>query len=573
MNVEELEALARSWFVGDPDESTRRELTELLDSGRTDELEERFSGPLQFGTAGLRAILGAGPARMNRAVVRRASFGLAQYLKRKTRDLSAGVVVARDARRMSAEFAEDTAAVLNGQGIPTWVFAEPVPTPLAAFACQKLSAIAGVVVTASHNPPAYNGYKVYSSNGAQIVPPEDVDIARAIAQAPRANEIPILSQGEAEKRGLFRALGPEVGEQYLQAILELRPYGRGSSKLRLVYTPLHGVGGKWAMAALSRAGFHVSEVAEQHQPDAAFPTVRFPNPEEPGAMDLAHALAERMGAELVLANDPDADRLAVTVRDSRGALMPLSGNELGVLLGHFILTQKKPLPENPLVITTLVSSTQLGDIAKSLGVRHEETLTGFKWIANRAMALSTEEKATFLFGYEEALGYAAGSVVRDKDGISAALLMADLAAFCESQGWTVAEYLQSIQRRHGLFLAQQKSVTLPGAAGSKTIAAIMEAFRKSPPSDIGGHPVKAVRDYKDGGGGIPSADVLAFSLEGGARVTLRPSGTEPKIKYYFELKEALAEGEEVSSARARGMAKLKTLQDGFIQLAQARGQP
>jgi phosphomannomutase len=574
MDTTGLRERAEAWRQADPDPSTAAELAALLARGDWTELADRFAGDLEFGTAGLRGVLGAGPNRMNRAVVRRTTAGLARYLKDQVPDVTTrGVVVGRDARRLSVELAEDTAAAFAAEGIPAYVFPQPVPTPVTAFAALHLNAAAAVMVTASHNPPEYNGYKVYWGNGAQIIPPHDTGIAASIARVEPANRVPLLSVAEARAKGLWRDLEDAVGEAYLRAILGLRVHGRGSDTLSIVYTAMHGVGGVWAERALREAGFpRFTAVSEQQMPDGRFPTVRFPNPEEPGAMDLSLATAERVGADLVLANDPDADRLAVMTRGEDGRLRMLTGNEVGVLLGHYTLTQgtKRARPH---VVTTIVSSTQLGDIARSLNAAYDEVLTGFKWIANRALERSRAEGTQFVFGYEEALGYTVGTVARDKDGVGAALVMADLAAWCQSRGTTVLGYLEEIQRRHGLYVGAQRNVTLPGAAGAQTIRAIMEAFRASPPTRIGGDPVRTVLDYKQGGRGLPPSNVLALEMEGGGRVTLRPSGTEPKIKYYFELKESLAPGEPMERARQRAEGRLARFIDDFLVLARERGQP
>jgi phosphomannomutase len=409
MDTTELRSAIEAWSAGDPDPSTRAELEELLRRGATADLEERFARPVGFGTAGLRALIGAGPARMNRAVVRSATAALARWLL--ATDPSAvqrGVVVARDARRMSAEFASDTAAVLAAAGIPAWVFPSPVPTPLGAFAVNALGAAAGVVVTASHNPADYNGYKVYGPSGAQVIPPDDAAIAAEMARGGPATLVPLLGEADARAAGLFREVGPEVRARYLDAILAERRHPGQGTDLVIAYTAMHGVGGALAVEALRRAGFErVHPVAAQQEPDARFPTVAFPNPEEPGALDLARAAAESVRADLVLANDPDADRLAVMVRGPAGALRQLTGNELGVLLGHYLLTEG-PRPPHALVMTTVVSSVQLSHIAARLGVECEETLTGFKWIANGAIRRAAEDGTRFVFGYEEALGYAGG---------------------------------------------------------------------------------------------------------------------------------------------------------------------
>lgn len=568
-------ARARAWRDADPDPETAREVNSLCAAGDEAELLDRFRGELEFGTAGLRGLVGAGPNRMNRAVVRRATAGVARHLLATVPDAaSRGVVVARDARRGSDDFALETAGVLAGQGIRVHFFVDLAPTPLGAFAVKELGAAAGVVVTASHNPPAYNGYKVYWDNAAQIVPPVDAGIAAAIASSGPANAIPFLPRAEAEARGLFVPLGDDLSLRYHEAISGLVLHPGEGRDLGIVYTAMHGVGARFTLEALRRAGFaNVHSVPAQNVPDGAFPTVAFPNPEEPGALDLALALCEETTADLLLANDPDADRLAAGARDRDGRMRLFSGNELGVLLGAYSLTWRTPKPARPLVLTTIVSSSQLGVIARDLGAAYAETLTGFKWIENRALELERSEGRTTVFGYEEALGYSVADIVRDKDGISAALVFADLAGWCRARGVTVWGYLEEIQRAHGLFLSAQKSVTIPGAEGAATIAAVMDGFRASPPAAIGGLSVVETRDYRAGVPGLPTSNVVAYLLEGGSRVTLRPSGTEPKIKYYFELRVTPDEDEELSAAKARGDGRLATLVADFVRLALERGQP
>ncbi len=520
---------ALSWRNADPDRETAREVEDLLAGGDEAALLDRFRAELEFGTAGLRGLLGAGPGRMNRAVVRRATAG---------------------------------------------VFEDLAPTPLGAYAVKELGAAAGIVVTASHNPPAYNGYKVYWENGAQIVPPVDAGISAGIAAAGPARDLPFLARPEAEAKGLFVPLGEELAGRYHDAVGKLVLHPGEGRDLRVVYTAMHGVGARFTLAALARAGFgNVRPVAAQNEPDGSFPTVNFPNPEEPGALDLALALCEETGADLLLANDPDADRLAAGARDREGRMRVFSGNEIGVLLGAYCLKERRPTPEKPLVVTTIVSSSQLGAIARDLGAAYAETLTGFKWIENRALELEREEGRTTVFGYEEALGYSVGDVVRDKDGISAALVFADLAGWCRARGVTAWDYLEELQRAHGLFLSAQRSVTIPGAEGASTIAEIMDGFRVRPPDAIGGLAVVEARDYRAGVPGLPKSNVLAYLLAGGSRVTLRPSGTEPKIKYYFELRETPGDGEELAGAKARGESRLAALVADFVRQAVGRGQP
>jgi phosphomannomutase len=573
-----LKAKVEQWISHDVDPATKAELQALLTAGNLKELEDRFAMSLEFGTAGLRGVLGGGPNRMNRAVVLRTSAGLARYLKATVPDVvKRGVVVCRDGRKLSEEFTRDAAGALAAEGIPVHVFREVGPTPLCAFAVLHLKAAAGVMVTASHNPPEYNGYKVYWGNGAQIIPPHDTGIAAAIDAIGPANEVKCLSRAQAGE--LWRELGEPVERAYLDAILALRPTKQVHG-LKIVYTAMHGVGGKLSKQALAEAGFKdVAFVREQFEPDGDFPTVRFPNPEEKGALDLSTALAEKERADLVLANDPDADRLAVMARDAAGALRMLTGNELGVLLGAFLLGQKTT--PNPLVITTIVSSSQLKTIAANLGAAYEETLTGFKWIANRALQLEPEGKR-FVFGFEEALGYTVGTVARDKDGIGAALVASDLAAWCKGRGTNLLGYLEEVQRAHGLFVAKQANFTLPGASGAATIAAVMKAFRDSPPSSVGALKLDATNDYQSqqrtAGGksaalSLPKSNVIAYELSGGSRVTLRPSGTEPKIKFYFEHKETLQAGEPMGPARERAQAALLKLEADVLKLARERGLP
>jgi phosphomannomutase len=580
MDTDTLLRTAQAWADADPDAATAAEVRALVAAKQTAELDDRFNASLEFGTAGLRGVLGGGTNRMNRAVVRRTTQGLARYLKATVPDVATrGVIVGRDGRLMSAEFAEDTAAVLAAEGIPAWVFRGVAPTPLTAFAVKHLNAAAGVMVTASHNPPEYNGYKVYWGNGAQIVPPHDIGIAKAIDAVGPANGVALMNEDEARRKGLFHDVKDAVTRAYLDAILALRPT-RQTEGLSIVYTAMHGVGGALVVQALKEAGFGaVTPVPEQQEPDGRFPTVRFPNPEEKGAMDLSTALATKVKADVVLANDPDADRLAVMARDASGALVMLTGNEVGVLLGHFLLTQQKT--KNPLVVTTIVSSAQLKAIAAALGSRYGETLTGFKWIANHAID-EAPRGVNFVVGYEEALGYSVGPVVRDKDGIGAALVVADMAAWCKARGVTLFGYLEEVQRAHGLFVARQFNATLPGATGAATIKAVMDAFRARPPSSIGNSRITATNDYREqtrveGGATsaltLPRSNVIAYELDGGHRVTLRPSGTEPKIKFYFEWRETMGPTEPMAVAKARAGQALDALEAAFLVLAAERGLP
>jgi phosphomannomutase len=492
MVLTELLERARAWAAHDPDPKTRAEIEALLaapDPEATD-LADRFAASLEFGTAGLRGIIAGGPNRMNRAVVLRTTWGLAKYLREAVSDATErGVVIGFDGRRMSREMAEDTACALAAAGIPAKLFTDVAPTPLTAFAVGRLGCAAGVMVTASHNPPEYNGYKAYWGNGAQIVPPIDVGIATAIASAPPADEVPRMPIDEARHKGLVTMVGEELEREYLAEVRKLSLRADGDRSLSIVYTPMHGVGDKLARLAFDQAGFaNVVSVPEQQKPDGAFPTVEFPNPEEKGAMDLSFALARARKADLVVANDPDADRLAVALpsASSPTGYQQLTGNQVGVLLGHYCLTgglSQDKAKEGALVIASIVSSPMLSVIAAHLGARYEETLTGFKWIANRAMDLKKAEGLRFLFGFEEALGYTVGELVRDKDGISAAVIFAELTAVLRARGTSVLEHLDSLYRRHGLYTSSQVNLTRKGVEGAAELKATTTWWRSATTTD------------------------------------------------------------------------------------------
>lgn len=538
---ERLLTLATDWIAGDPDPGTRAELQALVDAEDVETLRERVDGSLQFGTAGLRGVVGAGPLRMNRAVVIRTTKGLADHLRDTVDDLDERVVVVGfDARHDSRRFAADTVGVLAATGIRVRLFTQPTPTPVVAYAARALGAAAAVVVTASHNPPEYNGYKVYGPNAAQIVPPTDQRIAEAIAAAPPADDV---DRVEAPLQSdLVEPVGDDVLERYLAEVDDHRTPPDDPGDLRIVYTPLHGVAWRPLRRAFERAGYgDVHVVEEQAEPDPAFPTVRFPNPEEEGALDLAVAAARDVDADLVLASDPDGDRLAVAVPHD-GAWRLLTGNQLGVLLGDDVLAQGSG--DERMVLSSIVSSPMLRDVAAAHGVRYEATLTGFKWIWNAALDLERDEGLRYVFGYEEALGYSVGPTVRDKDGISAALAFADLTARLKAEGRTVMDELADLYRRHGLWTSIQHSVTRPGSEGQAEIAAAMQRIGHEQPSALGGREVLVVTDYRRDEDArprwLPATPLVSLELAGGSRVLIRPSGTEPKCKIYVDLRADLA---------------------------------
>ncbi|MFI1503456.1 phospho-sugar mutase [Streptomyces sp. NPDC020597] len=531
---DDLLARAQAWLAEDPDPETRAELARLLDAGDVAELADRFGGTLQFGTAGLRGELGAGPMRMNRSVVIRAAAGLAAHL---TKNGHAGgtVVVGYDARHKSADFARDTAAVMTGAGLRAVVLPRPLPTPVLAYAIRHLGAVAGVEVTASHNPPRDNGYKVYLGDGSQIVPPADTEIAAEIDAIVSLDDVPRPEDG-------WQTLDDSVLDAYLartDAVL-----AKGSPRTaRTVYTAMHGVGKDVLLAAFARAGFPEPVlVAEQAEPDPDFPTVAFPNPEEPGAMDLAFAAARAAAPDLVIANDPDADRCAVAVPHD-GDWRMLRGDEVGSLLGAHLVRRGA----QGTFAESIVSSSLLGRIAAKAGLPYEETLTGFKWIA-RVDGLR--------YGYEEALGYCVDPEgVRDKDGITAALLVTELASELKEEGRTLLDLLDDLAVEHGLHATDQLSVRVQDLS---VIARAMDRLRARPPASLAGLTVTRAEDLTLGTDRLPPTDGLRYTLDG-ARIVVRPSGTEPKLKCYLEVVVPVAAHADLPAARTEAAALLADL--------------
>jgi phosphomannomutase len=542
-------AWAAAWRDADPDPVTRAELEQLLNSGDTAALAMRFEGSLAFGTAGIRAEIGAGPMRMNRLVIGRVATGLARYIQ--ARDpvaATAGVVIGYDGRTNSAVFATDAARILSRAGISTSLLPRALPTPVLAFSVRHLHAAYGIMVTASHNPRQYNGLKVYVRDGGQLLPPVDADIAAAIDAVDPLH----LPEGWAEGPFAFRP-ADEAADAYVAAVAARgRPAAGARRRLTVVHTALHGVGDATLRAVLATAGWPMPiPVAAQQQPDPAFPTAHYPNPEEPGVLDLARETAERAGADLVLANDPDADRVAVMV-PGPGGWQTLTGDEVGALLGDAVLTrlsQGDPVEDPgglpPVVATTVVSGSLLRRLAQAAGVRCVSTLTGFKWIARAGGA-----DAALIYGYEQALGYAVRPhLVADKDGISAALLVLQLATAKAQQGRTLLDRLADLALAHGLHLTRQRTLRADGAAGLAQLDDALERVRKDPPRLLAGQPVtvtdlqRADPGVVDLAGGhaeqapdrpIPLADVLIWHAGSGARVMIRPSGTEPELKIYAE---------------------------------------
>ena len=486
---------AHAWIAGDPDPATVAALQGIIDSGDIGDLERAMGGTLTFGTAGIRGEVGPGSLRMNRAMVIKTTRGLADYLITQGGGPSdAPVIVGFDARPSSRQFAEDVAGVLAAAGITVGYFPEVTPTPLVAFTAKHVGAPAAVVITASHNPPADNGYKVYGANAAQIIPPVDTGIAAAIGKVGPANAVPRIEGVFSGTSDLVTPVPDEIFESYREEVYDSRPNPQ-TSDFKIVYTPLHGVGARTLNRLCAQAHHSgIITVPEQAEPDGRFPTVSFPNPEEPGALDLALALAKREEATLLIANDPDADRLAAAV-PTAGEWRLLSGNELGALLGDYVLRYWRD-SRPPIVVNSVVSSPMLGEIAQRRQARHEVTLTGFKWIINAGLALEAEGEGRFAFGYEEALGYCVGETVRDKDGISAALVLCDLVAEERAQGRALLDRLHDLWNEVGLWVSAQHSIARTGPTGQHEIGQAVQKLAESPPATVGGHNVVAVTDYR-----------------------------------------------------------------------------
>ncbi len=548
---------AMNWLARDPDPRTREELQHLIDEGMHDELEDRFTQRLEFGTAGLRGKVGCGPNRMNRLVIQETATGLGHYLVEHVANAAMrGVVVGYDGRLDSKQFAIDTASVLTALGIKVYLTSNVAATPIVAFGIEHFNAAAAVVVTASHNPPEYNGFKVYWENGAQIIPPHDTGIAAEIDSA-ATKPIPLMSLSDAETQGKLVWLTEGYYQTYRAAINQ-SPFVKNdieSANTTIAYTAMHGVGAQMAEDLLHDSGFHkVFSVAEQREPDGHFPTVNFPNPEEKGAMDLVVNLAKSVGADIACANDPDADRFAVAVRTNDNSYKMLTGDQVGVLFAHYLLS--KPHTKNQLVGNSIVSSTLLEKVANSHGATYFQTLTGFKWLANIGMQLEDEQNE-FLFAYEEALGYTIGTQVRDKDGLSAIVVFAQLVEELKSQGRTVWDLLAQISFEHGVHTNAQRSIALDPDSPS-----IGSKLRAEQPKTINGIAISVIEDLQSSlrfitGGAteainLPASDVLIYHLEDGSRIIVRPSGTEPKVKVYYETVTKFEGTETYDDARQRG---------------------
>ena len=559
--------LANPYF----DEATKEELKGISED--ENEIKERFYMDLEFGTAGLRGIIGAGTNRMNIYVVRRATQGLANYIA-KVDKKAQGVAIAYDSRHMSPEFAEEAALCLAANGIKAYIFESLRPTPELSFAVRHLGCVAGINVTASHNPPEYNGYKVYWEDGAQITPPHDSGIMGEVKSISDWNTVKTMDKAEAEKAGLFQVIGKEVDDAYMaelrKQVIHMDAIEKEGRNLKIVYTPLHGTGNIPARRILKELGFeNVYVVKEQELPDGDFPTVSYPNPEAAEAFELGLKLAKEVDADLVLATDPDADRLGVRVKDKNGEYHDLTGNMSGCLLANYEISQRKAvngsLPEDGALIKTIVTTNLADAIAKGYGVNLIEVLTGFKFIGQQILGFENSGKGTYLFGFEESYGCLIGTYARDKDAIVATMALCEAAAYYKTQGKTLWDAMIEMYDQFGYYKDAIQSVTMKGIEGLQKIQEIMNSLRQNPPAEFAGHKVTAVRDYKADTitdvatgavkpTGLPNSNVLYYELTDDAWVCVRPSGTEPKVKFYYGVKgTSLADADEKSDIMGKAV--------------------
>ena len=557
------------------DENTKAELKAIEQDDN--EIKERFYKELEFGTAGLRGIIGAGTNRMNIYTVRKTTQGLANYIAA-VNGQAKGVAIAYDSRRMSPEFAKEAALCLAANGVKAYIFETLRPTPELSFAVRELGCIAGINITASHNPPEYNGYKVYWEDGAQITPPHDSGIMAEVQKVVDYNEVKTMDEEAAKAAGLFVVIGKEIDDAYMAAlksqVIHADAIKAMAKELKIVYSPLHGTGNIPARRVLKELGFeNVYVVKEQELPDGEFPTVSYPNPESDEAFELGLKLAKEVDADLVLATDPDADRLGVRVKDSKtGEYHTLTGNMSGCLLADYEVGQKKEvlgkLPEDGAIISTIVTTNMAAAIAKHYGVEFIEVLTGFKYIGQQILGFETKGKGSYLFGFEESYGCLIGTHARDKDAIVATMALCEAAAYYKTKGMTLWDAMVAMYEKYGYYKDDIQSITLKGIEGLEKIQTILENLRKNPPKEIGAYKVLSERDYKADNivnmetkevtaTCLPNSNVLYYDLNDDAWVCVRPSGTEPKIKIYYGIKgTSLQDADEKSAALGADVKKL-----------------
>lgn len=556
------------------DEETKQELISI--KGNEKEIEDRFYKSLEFGTAGLRGVIGAGTNRMNQYTVGKATQGLANYII-KHNGQERGVAIAYDSRRMSKEFSELSSLCLNANGIKTYIFDSLRPTPMLSFAVRELGCVAGIIITASHNPPEYNGYKVYWEDGAQIIPPVDKGIIEEVNNIKDYSAIKTIDKEEAIDKDLYHVISKEIDDKYIETLekLVLNPevIKQEQGNIKIVYTPLHGTGNVPVQTILSEIGFkHVFVVPEQEKPDGDFPTVEYPNPEDPKAFALALNLAKEKDADLVLANDPDADRLGVYVKDTKtGEYIRFTGNMSGLLIAEYLLSQKKEkgiLSKNGVLVTTIVSSNLAGAITKEYDIKLMEVLTGFKYIGEKMEQFDKTKEYTYEFGFEESYGCLIGTHARDKDGVVAVMMLCEAAAYYKKKGLTLWDQMINIYEKYGYYKEEITSITLKGAEGSVQIKNMLNKLRQNPLEKIGKYKVIGIRDYEKDENknvktgeitktGLPKSNVLYYELEDDAWCCIRPSGTEPKIKFYMGVKgKSLEDADKLVSELAESVKKL-----------------
>ncbi len=578
------------WLTEDYDEQTRSQIQALVDSDDQKELTERFYKNLDFGTGGLRGIIGAGTNRINIYTIAKVTQGLAQYiLKQDPSAPGKGAVIAYDSRHMSPEFALETALVLAGNGIKVYLFESLRPTPLLSFAVRHLNAVAGVVITASHNPKEYNGYKVYWEDGAQIVPPHDRNIINEVLRTTSMKQVSKLSKETAQKKGLLTFIGKEIDNAYHEKAVKLsvnpKIIKQYCTDLKIVFTSLHGTGITLLPDLLTKIGFSdIHLVEKQKDPDPDFSTVVSPNPEESAALKLALADAKKIDADLILATDPDADRLGIAVKDPSGKHVLFSGNQTGSIMVYYMLSQlekKGALPENGVIIKTIVTTELQRSIADKYGIECIDVLTGFKYIAEKIREFElqgTQKKPLkrFIVGGEESYGYLIGTNVRDKDAVIAAAMIAEIAAYAKSKNSSIYEMMEEIYKEFGYYTELLKSITLKGKDGMDSIANIMKTLRENPPKTLENIPVSYISDYKQsinfeplkkqviGTIDLPESNVLTFHTQDGSRVTIRPSGTEPKIKIYIGSMKS-CEGQNLQKIKKQVQKKVDKLLDAFMK--------
>jgi phosphoglucomutase len=597
MKEGDVKATVQAW-LNDPAiaEVHKEEIRRLQEAGNEKELTDRFYRDLEFGTGGLRGIIGAGLNRMNVYTVGAAAQGLASYVAKQGEAAKrAGVAIAYDCRHMSDAFAERVACVMAGNGIKAYLYESLRPTPVLSFAVRHLGCAAGVVITASHNPPQYNGFKAYWTDGGQVVPPHDEEIIDEARRVGGFGNVRLMEFEEAKSRGLVKVVGRDVDEEFLQkveaAALDRAICRKQGGKLKIVYTPLHGTGGTLIPEALQRLGFtKVLVVPEQAEPDGDFPTVKSPNPEEGAALKMAIELAEREEADLVIGTDPDADRVGIAVRDAGGTYELVTGNQIGALLTYYIcetLRRQRRFPKNAVMLTTIVSSDLMKTVARSYGAEVVEVLTGFKWIADRVHTYEVAQPPSagdtaegrgatspghpsknYIFGCEESYGYMPATFTRDKDAVTSTTLIAEAAAWAASRGKTLVDLLNDLFRRFGYYEEGTKNVAMPGQEGAEVIKRLMARLRTDPPKTFAGGAVAAIGDLSTGEikdastGGIigrydlPSSNVLVFTLEDLTKVIARPSGTEPKIKFYILVRE---EDDDPAAAKRRASLRIASI--------------